>query len=231
MCDSQSQALIDDVLDEKITAQEMFTAFDISREVQRRGSKERHRNMKNYIHQAMKDKVEHGDYNSISVAIPNGQPPYAILYHHAFSDPSTYKPSNRGGTQPQQQVLAAPVTPALSALPDDEDDGDDTSQLDGLVADGKFRLDNRNRLLVPTRFLRNAGIHPGDTVVIFGGPDYVCISLNNIDPNPNTNNILTSKMVERNGDIRIAGGTLQSQLDGDSFVIDNEANRVIIRKG
>jgi hypothetical protein len=173
MCDSASQVLIDDVVDEKINAQEMFTAFDISLEVRRRGGTERHREMKGYIHDVMKDKVQNGDYNTTSVAIPNGNPPQAILYYHAFSDPSTYKPLNRQAPQNQPQPAVQPALQAspqqadynYTAVTNDSQDGDDTSAVDGLVSVGKFHLDSRDRLLVPTKFLRDAGFNAGDKVL------------------------------------------------------------------
>lgn len=100
---------------------------------------------------------------------------------------------------------------------------DDGSQPDagGYNADGSFRTDFRNRLMIPTKFLREAGIQAGDSVHVFGDATNEIIW---ISKSMNATNIMqgiTIQTVERNGDLRLSSRTLKAaDLTNNRFVIE-----------
>ena len=64
MCDLSTQSVIDSIVDSKVQSGELFTAFDVSLEVQRdlkasgsfHSDNHRHRNIKNDVHKKLKMK-------------------------------------------------------------------------------------------------------------------------------------------------------------------------------
>src|SRR5262249_17456288 len=52
MCDIASIQIAEEIIQERVKAAEMFTAFDVSREARKRGSQERHRHLKEVTHAA-----------------------------------------------------------------------------------------------------------------------------------------------------------------------------------
>ena len=57
MCDWATQQLVEQVVQDRCRRAEMFTALDISLEVKRQGSRQRHRHMKTVVHRCF----ERGD--------------------------------------------------------------------------------------------------------------------------------------------------------------------------
>jgi hypothetical protein len=228
MCTPQNSQIIDTVVKEFLDRGQAFTAFEVSLEAKKRGANERHRDMKNYIHQSagLNDEMEFGDYTKTLVSVGNegGQPLQAFLYHPKSYDPNTYKPLERkgGGSPPLiPQVptpsLAASAAPSATATldPDEPDDG-------------SYAVDYRNRLMIPTKFLRGISANPGELVHVYAESDGVgnCIYLSKTAP---TKDGVTSKtqMVERNGDLRLSQTTLQSSgLSGTNFLIENNSDSV-----
>jgi hypothetical protein len=95
MSDRRTRHLVETVLAEKVRAGEMFTAYDISRESQWRGSPQRHRHMKHVVHDSY-DRGAMAGYVRTLVAIP-GAPEPAWLYHRPGDDPEAFRPRERSG--------------------------------------------------------------------------------------------------------------------------------------
>ena len=228
MCTPQNSQIIDTVIKEFLDRGQAFTAFEVSLEAKKRGATERHRDMKNYIHQCagLNDEMEFGDYSKTLVSVGNegGQPLQAFLYHPKSYDASTYKPLERKGGAPPTPTPALPAL-AASTTPN----GTGTAVLDpDEPDDGSYAVDYRNRLMIPTKFLRGISANPGELVHVYSESDGVgnCIYLSKTAP---TKDGVTSKtqMVERNGDLRLSQTTLQgSGLSGTNFLIENNTDAV-----
>jgi hypothetical protein len=100
MCDSRTILMIEEVVEEKVRAGEMFTAFDISLEVKERGGHDRHRHMKKFVHDYHCRGLMGGDYDRTLMSIP-GAKAQAWLYHPKSADPNTYKPQPRRKRTPK----------------------------------------------------------------------------------------------------------------------------------
>jgi hypothetical protein len=216
-----AEALIAAVVSEWTDASFPFTAFQVSKEVQRRLKSQgqpfvRHNDMKNEIHkcQQLADASEFGDYTQTLVPVAGTQ---AFLYHPTSFDASTWTPTTDVPTSigtPAVSVapLAAAVSSiagALTAAPastDDDDEGDD----------GSFVTDYRGRLMVPVQYLRNLGLKATDTV-------YVNSNVNEVTLCASTpsGSVSKARTVERNGDLRVLTTELQaSGLSGNKFNIE-----------
>ena len=244
MCDSNSQLLIDQVIQGKVDQKQSFTAFDVSLEVKRRGGKERHRDMKSYIHQAMETHVDFGDYNKSSIPIVGGNPPYAVLYYHSSVDPSTYHQLDRDTqtknvTQNDAVTLSGSasissdnnatqnnmVTNTISVLADDLSDDHNDEDVVGVVDDGAFLLDSRERLLIPTKFLRDIGLNAGETAFLVKGSDCLQIEANN-------GMAFASLTIEKHGEIRVSATNLVNAgiFDKTGYNIFVENGKVLVKR-
>src|SRR5262245_35534198 len=87
---------IDEIADEWIHAGKMFTAFEVSLAVKQRGVKERHRNMREYIHEVIhRLGIQRGDYSRTLMDV--GAPEQAWVYHTIGANPYEYVPLDRTG--------------------------------------------------------------------------------------------------------------------------------------
>ncbi len=97
MCNRRTRTLLEQIVREKCGRGEMFTAFDISCLAQQLGCAERHRQMKQVVHEAYTNGLMGPDYERVLVHIPGAEP--AWLYYHEDDDPNLYGPMRRGTTR------------------------------------------------------------------------------------------------------------------------------------
>ena len=95
---------IDDIVEEWISANKMFSAFEVSLEVKKRGLNERHRNMKSSVHDSI---AEHGDGKYTRTLMDVGAPVHAWVYHPLTENPYTYE----GLPRNDRPARARAVTP------------------------------------------------------------------------------------------------------------------------
>jgi len=167
MCTSKAEDLIVEIVEEKVNADIMFTAFDISKEVQKALVSdnlpfERHTHLKGTIHREITSYTQTNVYQATLVDV--GAATQAFLYHPQGEDPNNYVPQQRqvktchaqsGTTTPDPgttQVLSISTT-------DDDDDGDGQDT-------GGRSCDQQGRLCVPAQVLRSAGFIPGEIAYI-----------------------------------------------------------------
>jgi len=128
----------------RIAARDMFTALDISRAVQSLGICERHRDLKHVVHEMFARNAMGADYERTLVTVGQGEQAY--LYHPLNTDPTLYA----HGTQAISRMLpAAHPTTARNAP--------------GSTV--RF-IDRWLRLRLPAPLLRRTGAKPGDLVYI-----------------------------------------------------------------
>lgn len=200
----------------------MFTGYDVTVETrERERMRLRHQDVNADIHEldALKDALDYGwdtaagqtlQWARAQVNMPGGG--WAWVYHPTTLDPKGYTP--RQGGQPTQSQPQAPAMASISA-----GDGS-TTDSGGVQADGTYAPDFRNRLMIPKKFLAEAGIDPGDEVVVQADPSTRSILLAKVDGLAGAIRV-TTQTVERNGDIRLSSRTLKAgNADGSKFVIE-----------
>jgi retron-type reverse transcriptase len=103
-------ALIQQLVQEKVRAGEMFTAFDISREMAQRGGTARHRDLKDIIH-LLYERGEMGkEYTRTPIDV--GAPTRPFLYHRRGDNLRRYRPLDRSA-----MPAAPPAPPAPRQQP------------------------------------------------------------------------------------------------------------------
>jgi|APSaa5957512576_1039674.scaffolds.fasta_scaffold26493_1 hypothetical protein len=245
MCTPEAEVLIQEVVTTKVDSDEMFTAFDVSKVVQSRqeedGSEiERHRHLKNTIHQEMQQYLDSGLYQK-SLHHVGAQTP-AFLYHPVGSDPENYVPQHRAAPQPHHvptpsRPLPAPQphypqsTPAPAPAP-----APPLPHFGGQVASGQdgTRGDARGTLAVPCGTIRSVGLQNGETVYVSegvqNGEDVLVLDKNY----PNNGNVLASYTVDRYGNVRITHSTLSTLTDNgpqiDTFDFEVDGNTIVVSK-
>ena len=155
-------ATIQGVVDQKVAANELFTAFDISRVVQHLGHRERHNNMKHIVH----DYFQQGNltgYDRTLVPVETNKPE-AWVYHPIGVPATNYKPvplslpsnmtpqSFYGGASPDP----VPIPNSLSSI---------TFQPPAKGRRGRGP-DARGALAVPATLIRQIGANAGDVLYV-----------------------------------------------------------------
>jgi len=214
--------VITEIINEWITQGRAFTAYEVSKEAQKRGVKSRHNNLRDAIHEheSLADAIGSGDW--LRTMVPVGAGRHAFLYHLQSYDPTNYQPLGSLGTGHgvTSGVSIATPLPTVSIPLQGVLVGSTAGAFVKLV-DNSYHLDDRNRLLIPTRFIRDAGCEPGDKVHVIIGDKYVFVT-KNAPATPNANETVQQQIVEGNGDLRLSLGTLlTSGLTTTSFQIEN----------
>ena len=174
MCDMLTRSTIQEVVNMKSQANEMFTAFDVSLKVQevlknRKAfdhSQHRHRDLKNDVHDICQNSMVVTNYNRVLRDV--GAPTPAWVYYPNGSDPANYVPRVRNDAPSAAVVALTPVgtfssiqIPAISTVPAGTpvlvSTNDDDCQ--------NRAPDTRGTLTVPATLLRKAGFSPTDEVV------------------------------------------------------------------
>lgn len=227
MCnaDPQQMDMLEKTVRQFLDEGRMFTAYDVTIETRDRESvKMRHKDVRGACHeiQILSDACDFG-YNDLSsnnvdwdrsrVDMLSGQ--WAFVYHPSNLDPNDYTP--RDG-KPQAAAVGTPTQPTTTTAttPSVSDSG-------GKNDDGSFSTDYRDRLFIPTEFLRAAGLNAGDEcyVICDLGNNLIMLAADGTNFKGSAVKITTQR-VERDGDLRLSSTTIRSaDLDSDKFVIEN----------
>src|SRR5688572_27724963 len=139
----------------------MFTAFEVSLAAKERGVEDRHRSMRERIHELIHEVGGPGGGYSRTL-MDVGAPEQAWVYHPLTANPYLYEPLMRHDAPRRPRtdpVPRAPRNPAAirrgTASP-------------YAIPDGAFGTDQRGRLTIPVSLLIQLGIGPGQRV------DVVC---------------------------------------------------------
>jgi hypothetical protein len=204
---------IEAVIDQKIQNKEMFTAYDISYDLQRNhGVKERHNNMKMYIHDTMAEHISnYYPYKKSLVDVGKGQ---AFLYHENHSDISGYKPITSCPVISNNHLGTTAVAKDGSTLtsPNGTVFGRPTKIVSNPTS-SVLSPNSRDRIIIPAKMLRGASLNPKDVAVVYA---------NNID----SALLICSKSVVKDPDWKAV----------DKYIVDKSGNimiseRVIFNNG
>jgi hypothetical protein len=216
MCNigSEIAAIIRQVITEKVDSDIMFTAFDVSREVQIRLqaaglSFVRHSNMKEVVHEEMQGYMQQGVYQRQLVDV--GAPVQAFVYYPAGADPLQYVSGNI-------VHISAPAIVPVPAVTDSTDDGNQGRSPDA-----------RGTLAVPAVLVRAAGMMPGDKCYVYADTDKTGTPFL-IITGMATGKSLAEYTVDAYNNVRIT----QKQLDAgglteDSFYFESDGSSVIVK--
>lgn len=225
MCEPATLSFIQDIIEKLVDEDKMFTAFDVSLAAKKKARQagelvERHRHMKNAIHQEMDRYLSNGLYERQLMDV--GSNLRAFIYYPEGQDPTQYTPLKRFDTQPTTTPTAM-TTSTNSTDDDDDDDARSDTRGDGSP-------DSRGTINVPTYLLRAAGIEPSDEVHVAATTDndesVLIITKNrptDIDP-------LVTYKVDPNGAVRISKGQLNAGgLYGKKYEYDGSTNKVVVK--
>jgi hypothetical protein len=225
MCTQDAALLINEIVSAKVDNDVMFTAFDVSREVQARQEEdgvpmERHRNMKNTIHGEMQQYVDSGLFEKMLCDV--GAPNPAFVYYPAGMDPQTYVPQHRAAATNHQPPVVQQRSTLAAAIA-----GSPTGQ-------NGHRGDARGTLAVPCDTIRSVGIQNGETVYVSEGVQNGEEVLVLDKDYPANGNVLASYTVDRYGNVRITHSTLSTITDNgpglETYDFEVDGNTIVISK-
>jgi len=227
MVDAALQSVIESVVNDKVQDGEMFTAYDVTKEVRNRGHRERHDNIKQVVHDYYGRGAMGPDYTRTLIPIA-GAPIPAFLYHRHTDDPTTFNP--RSKPQPASKSDPADVAAAVSGFyaqgqadPNTDDGSSDNGSGGGTsvlappaslpkLAAGTVKRarkpDARGTVCIPAKYLRACGFKPKDKVAVWTKDGSTLVV-----QKPTTTNAgkpLASYTVDVNNNVRVTKAPLQT---------------------
>jgi bifunctional DNA-binding transcriptional regulator/antitoxin component of YhaV-PrlF toxin-antitoxin module len=164
---------IQNAIDAKVGACDMFTAFGVSRAVQQTGVKERHNNMKHVVHEYFESGAMPG-YDRTLVRVDPSKPE-AWVYHPTGTDATTYRPSYQPlpspGTTPQSFYAANQPTSAPAPTPNPS-----ISSVSFQPPAAKHKPDQRGAVTVPAKVIVGIGAKAGDVLDVVVDGDKIVVS-------------------------------------------------------
>lgn len=211
----ENVALAREIVLENVTSARMFTAFEVSLEVQNRAKQqgvlpERHRDMKSDIHDAITEHSVLSGGNYIRTLMDVGAEDQAWVYHPQGTDATTtYKPLDRSG-----HGTAVPPVVTAHASPK------------SVVPDGAHKIDSGGRICFPVSMVKKLGLEAEDNcMVTFGTQGQVSLK-KTAATDPATN---TPYSVDEYGNVRVSRFTLRKAgLEGtELFKFTESADEVV----
>jgi hypothetical protein len=233
MCTAATQTLLEDIIEEKTNAGEMFTAFDVSLVAKSRGETDRHRSIKHVVHDYFEAGRMPGDYTRTLMNV--GAPEQAFVYHRVIDDVRTYQPHGRkGNKQPQQQQpikAATPPTPvnSLSVVTPTQHDGG-ASVPGGATA----KADARGTVLIPADVMRKAGFKPLANVAVYADPSEKTVVVVADKSTVPSGISPRSYTVDAANNVRVAGAVfdkagLKVSGKGERFKVEYQQHKVTLK--
>lgn len=112
MADAAAQQLIEQIVQEKVQAGAMFTAYDITLEARQRGGNVRHNEARDIVHECFQRGQMGAGYARSQIDV--GAPVKPLLYHRFADDPSTYQ--SPGAAPPPGQKPQGVIARVISAV-------------------------------------------------------------------------------------------------------------------
>jgi bifunctional DNA-binding transcriptional regulator/antitoxin component of YhaV-PrlF toxin-antitoxin module len=216
MC--QHVGLIEDVVNDFVNNGQMFTAHNVTAEVRRR-TKDRvaHDDVKRDVHKMFNDGAMFS-YNRSLASLQNVNP-QPWIYHPLNSDASQYDGKPSVAATVATPVLPVPTPNSIST------NGDET-----------YKLDTTDRLCIPAKLVRQAGLAAGQVVIVLAmlnDKELVLTGAGNAAKIASSNavDLITSYVVDSYDNIRITRGALQKgHLSGTEFEIEGDGDKITVRE-
>lgn len=147
--------VVEQVVNEKVQAGEMFTAHDVTLEVRGRGHRAGHTEVRSAVHDYYNRGGMGVAYTRSTITVPGGTP---FLYHRLVDDPATF--ANVRGLNMNVPTSATITVPPPSAVVDDDEDEDEDEDEDD-VDDGNSFLPSN---LLGNLSVAGVAVQPAPTV-------------------------------------------------------------------
>lgn len=228
MCDQTTQNLIAEVVEQFTDEDRLFTALDISKEVQERLKADgqfdfqshRHKAIKNDIHRQLRTYVDNGLYHQELQDV--GAPTKAFVYYPDGGDPNSYVSIARKDSQvtPSSATVDSTVgTPVVNQSTSDDDEGDEK--------DSGRTPDARGTLCVPAILLRASGFAFRDVAYLSrNGNDSVLILSKQVPAGATS---LSHYTVDHSNNVRVTKANLDHIDQGNGFDFECVNDRILIR--
>lgn len=230
------------IVDEKVIANEPFTAYDITVEVRSRGHRIGHKEVKDAVH----DYYARGGFGvaySRTIISIFGENPY--LYHRIKDDPSSYlgakgiQTTNNQAVDTSSQAVVIPSN-LLNNLSSNvsQNSGVANSAINGHARNSATRtvnspgttknriVDGRGTLSIPTTIIRQIGFKPHQKV-------YAVASTNSVDiiaTKPSDSTVYGTYTVDNHQQVRLTQTLLQrAGIAGNQYDIEQGSDKVIVK--
>ncbi len=214
MLNTSTQNLIAEVVNSKVDKDEMFTAFEVSLEVQQRAkgrgeAVERHGEMKETIHQELDRFLQTGVFQRELRDV--GAPSTAYVYYPDGEDPTNYQPMARRGDSRKPAAPSTAVTtgsPAV-AVATAQTDKNMVPKLATDCASLGRHTDARGTLTIPAILMLAANFRPHDKVVFYSDDDNgteVAVISHQTPPGVDP---LTEYTVDKDANVRVTATQLE----------------------
>src|SRR5262252_3992392 len=230
MVDAALQSVIESVVNDKVQDGEMFTAYDVTKEVRNRGHRERHDNIKQVVHDYYGRGLMGPDYTRTLIPIA-GAPMPAFLYHRHTDDPTTFNPHSK--PRPAANSNPADVAAAVSgfyAQGQADPNADDGSSDNGSGGGGTASLappsslpklaagtakkgrkpDARGTVCIPAKYLRACGFKPKDKVAVWTKDGTTLVVQKPTPTGKTAGKPLASYTVDVNNNVRVTKAPLKT---------------------
>lgn len=236
-------SVVEQIVDGKVQANEMFTAHDVTLEARNRGHKAYHNEVRDAVHDYYSRGGMGVAYTRTNISVPGGQP---YLYHRLVDDPQSY---SRTAGKPGHVIPVPPPSSVGNTDDDDDDDDDDDGNLGtisipaGLLSTsapatnghhakaaniGKTvgrSVDARATLSIPAPLIRKAGFQPQQKVYVVATSDGV-----EITDDPPQSGIYKRYTVDCNSQVRITQAMLKrAGIGGDSYDVSGDSQKVTVK--
>lgn len=238
-----ASSVVEDVVNEKTQAGEMFTAFDITTEIRNRSHRVKHDEVRDLVH----DYYTRGglgiDYTrtTISVASNNQQQfVHPWLYHRLVDNPLNYQQNKlpaifkntQANNPPVVQQQNQPITIPSNLLSSNSSNSSNSPILNkkscranpaGLC---KARnVDARGTLSVPANVLKKIGFQAGQKVYAVAVGNGVSITPNQ----PAQSTVFKKYTVDCHGQVRITQALLRrAGIPGNKYDVDSQSDKVVL---
>jgi hypothetical protein len=240
MCDAVTQGILEQIVQEFVSKQFIFTSLNVSREAQKRGVTLRHNDMKNEPHRIYADGSMTFDeggttysYNRQTVSLSgiNGQP---WMYFPENVDPNNYDSDLLlQGPIDTKDASVAQSNPNVVQVPSLSNAGTATAtavaptQTQTQAAQGKYAVDKRKRLWIPRDMVKAAGgtARGAWLDVAVNGKSLVITA-----QGTNTTPKFTSYKVDSKGNIAVSRNVFEAAgLTASSYDIINVNGQVVVK--
>lgn len=204
--------VIEQVIQDKVQNNELFTAHDITLEVRNRGHRAKHDEVKDIVHDFYNRGLMGVAYGKSNISVPNGNP---ILYYPLNSDPNIYS-----NIRNQSSIASNPSTITIPSF---------NSPVNLVVKKNKPGqcikrfVDRRQALSIPCDVVKKAGFIAGQKVYV--------TNLNDKDKVIISDKLFSKRAftVDNKNQIRITQNTLNYYgLGGQFYDIKNGQNSILV---
>jgi hypothetical protein len=224
--DPSTRRKITQVVKQFVEEGKMFTAFEVSLAVKEQGVQQRHRHMKDTVHEVIFEIGGPASYTRTLMDV--GAPEQAWVYHLPQDNPYKYVPLPRADGKPQPKADDPFIVPIGVRNPIKLNAA---VKSPAAIPPGAFGTDQRGRLCIPVPMLARLGAGPGQSVDVRCDATEEKVYITR--PNPTQpQDPDTTYTVEPDGNIRITQGTLEKAgIDHlQCYCIEGNASLISVSK-